>query len=210
MRSTPWRARTSRPCAAPPRSKSRPSRRSTSIGLKMGDHVQTGVAGTWSVDEYEKDLIKKHEKTRSDKEDDRTQHMCALRAQTGKVFLTYKASVKVDAIAARVARGEPLFDFTAADGVAHTVWRAGLRIGTRWSLRSLRFPSSTSPTATIAPLQPGAPAARSQPAIRRTPRAPTPAAPRTFSQSPSQTTRFRFCRTTDWSRTSAATPPRAC
>ena len=92
--------------------------------LKMGDHVQTGVAGTWSVDEYENDLIKKHEKTRRDKEDDRTHHMCALRAQTGKVFLTYKASVKVDAIATRVAAAEPLFDFVAADAVAHTVWRA--------------------------------------------------------------------------------------
>ncbi len=92
--------------------------------LKMGDHVQTGVAGTWSVDEYEHDRIKKHEKTRRDKEDDRTHHMCALRAQTGKVFLTYKASVKVDDLVARVAAGEPLFDFTAADGVAHTVWRA--------------------------------------------------------------------------------------
>lgn len=92
--------------------------------LKMGDHTQTGVAGTWSVDEYERDLIKKHEKTRRDKEDDRTHHMCALRAQTGKVFLTYKASVKVDDIAARLARTAPLFDFTAADGVAHTIWRA--------------------------------------------------------------------------------------
>lgn len=92
--------------------------------LKMGGHTQTGVAGTWSVDEYESGAIKKHEKTRRDKEDDRTHHMCALRAQTGKVFLTYKASVKVDAIVARVAEGAPLFDFGAADGVAHTVWRA--------------------------------------------------------------------------------------
>ncbi len=92
--------------------------------LKMGEHVQTGVAGTWSVDEYENDLIKKHEKTRRDKEDDRTHHICALRAQTGKVFLTYRASVKVDRIAERVTQAAPLFDFTAADGVAHTVWRA--------------------------------------------------------------------------------------
>lgn len=92
--------------------------------LRMGDHTQTGVAGTWSVDEYERDLIKKHEKTRRDKEDDRTHHMCSLRAQTGKVFLTYKASVSVDAVAARVAAAEPLFDFVAADGVAHTLWRA--------------------------------------------------------------------------------------
>ncbi len=92
--------------------------------LKMGGHVQMGVAGTWSVDEYENGLIKKHEKTRRDKEDDRTHHMCALRAQTGKVFLTYKASEKVDRIAEKVATEAPLFDFTAADGVVHTVWRA--------------------------------------------------------------------------------------
>ena len=92
--------------------------------LKMGDHVQTGVAGTWSVEEYATDRIKRHEKTRRDKEDDRTHHMCELRAQTGKVFLTYKASAKVDRIAEKVATGAPLFDFTSADGVAHTVWRA--------------------------------------------------------------------------------------
>jgi uncharacterized protein (DUF1015 family) len=92
--------------------------------LKMGNHIQTGIAGTWSVDEYENGLIKKHEKTRRDKEDDRTHHMCALRAQTGKVFLTYKASAKVDDIATRVAMDAPLFDFVSADGVAHTLWRA--------------------------------------------------------------------------------------
>jgi uncharacterized protein (DUF1015 family) len=92
--------------------------------LKMGNHVQTGVAGTFSVDEYENDRIKRHEKTRRDKEDDRTHHMCALRAQTGKVFLTYKASARVDRIAAKVVTEAPLFDFTAADGVEHTLWRA--------------------------------------------------------------------------------------
>ncbi|MEO8275884.1 MAG: DUF1015 family protein [Thermoanaerobaculia bacterium] len=92
--------------------------------LQMGDHVQTGVAGTWSVDEYEHDRIKKHEKTRRDKEDDRTHHMCALRAQTGKVFLTYRASPEVDRIAERIASAPPLFDFTTVDGVGHTLWRA--------------------------------------------------------------------------------------
>src|SRR5689334_17149488 len=56
--------------------------------LKMGSHVQTGVAGTFSVDEYEKDIIRKHERTRRDKEDDRTRHITELRAQTGPVFLT--------------------------------------------------------------------------------------------------------------------------
>ena len=59
----------------------------------MGDHVQSGVAACFSIDEYDRDLIKKHEKTRPDKEDDRTRHMLAIGAQTGPVFLTYRASI---------------------------------------------------------------------------------------------------------------------
>jgi uncharacterized protein (DUF1015 family) len=89
---------------------------------RMGTHEQTGLAGCFSVDEYERDLIKKHEKTRPDKEDDRTRHMIELRAQTGVVFLTYRASSTVDAVADRVCLGRPLYDFTASDGVRHTVW----------------------------------------------------------------------------------------
>jgi len=92
--------------------------------LRMGPHEQTGVAGCFSVDEYEADVIKKHERTRRDKEDDRTRHIVALRAQTGVVFLTYKAQASVDTIAQRATRGAPLFDFTAEDGVHHTIWRA--------------------------------------------------------------------------------------
>jgi uncharacterized protein (DUF1015 family) len=91
--------------------------------LRMGPHEQTGVAGCFSVDEYESDVIKKHERTRRDKEDDRTRHIAGLRAQTGVVFLTYKAAADVDALAAAVVAGTPLFDFTAADGVQHTIWR---------------------------------------------------------------------------------------
>jgi uncharacterized protein (DUF1015 family) len=56
--------------------------------LTMGQHEQTGVAGCFSLDEYDADIIKKHERTRADKEDDRTRHMLALGAQTGPVFLT--------------------------------------------------------------------------------------------------------------------------
>jgi len=92
--------------------------------LKMGKHVQTGVAGTFSIDEYERGVIKKHEHTRPDKEDDRTRHMIELRAQTGPVFLTYRASSTVDRIVNDVMRGSPLFDFAAPDGVQHTIWRA--------------------------------------------------------------------------------------
>jgi uncharacterized protein (DUF1015 family) len=90
--------------------------------LRMGRHEQTGVAGCFSVDEYEGDIIRKHERTRKDKEDDRTRHIIDLRAQTGPVFLTYPTSDAVDAVAARVAGRPPLFDFTAPDGVQHTVW----------------------------------------------------------------------------------------
>ncbi len=92
--------------------------------LRMGAHEQTGIAGCFSVDEYEADVIKKHERTRRDKEDDRTRHIVELRAQTGVVFLTYKAEAAVDGIAQRVTAGPPLFDFTAEDGVHHTIWRA--------------------------------------------------------------------------------------
>jgi len=91
--------------------------------LHMGDHVQAGVAACFSIDEYDNGLIKKHEKTRPEKEDDRTRHMLALGAQTGPVFLTYQASKKVDAVVERVVTGPPLFDFTAPDGVRHEVWQ---------------------------------------------------------------------------------------
>jgi uncharacterized protein (DUF1015 family) len=95
--------------------------------LRMGGHEQTGVAGCFSVDEYERDVIKKHERTRRDKEDDRTRHIIELRAQTGLVFLTYKASAGVTSVAAVLTAEAPLYDFTAADGVQHTIWKADPR-----------------------------------------------------------------------------------
>jgi uncharacterized protein (DUF1015 family) len=90
--------------------------------LIMGAHAQTGLVACYSVDEYDGDIIKKHERTRRDKEDDRTRHITTLRAQTGPVFLTYRASKAIDAVQARVTACPPLFDFTAPDGVRHTVW----------------------------------------------------------------------------------------
>jgi uncharacterized protein (DUF1015 family) len=93
--------------------------------LRLGNHTQTGVAACFSIDEYDRDVIRKHERTRRDKEDDRTRHMLALRAQTGPVFLTYRASAEVDGIAQRITSGTSLFDFEAPDGVRHTIWRAG-------------------------------------------------------------------------------------
>ena len=93
--------------------------------LRMGSHVQTGLAACFSLDEYDGNVIKKHERTRRDKEDDRTRHMLALGAQTGPVFLTYRAAADVDAVAARATAGPPIIDFTADDGVQHTIWRIG-------------------------------------------------------------------------------------
>jgi uncharacterized protein (DUF1015 family) len=91
--------------------------------LGDGDHVQTGLAGCYSLDEYDRGAIKKHERTRSDKEDDRTRHMVAIEAQTGVVFLTYRQTVAIDAVVDEVCETTPLFDFEAVDGVRHTIWR---------------------------------------------------------------------------------------
>ena len=90
----------------------------------MGDHSQVGVVGCAAVDEYDADLIKKHEKTRPDKEDDRTRHVVTLSAHAGPVFLSYRGTARIDAAVAAVMASEaPLYDFVAVDGVAHTVWR---------------------------------------------------------------------------------------
>jgi len=93
--------------------------------LRMGGHTQTGLAACFSIDEYDRDIIKKHERTRPDKEDDRTHHMMALHAQTGPVFLTYRAMADVDAMARRAMTAAPLFDFEAPDHVQHTIWQVG-------------------------------------------------------------------------------------
>lgn len=91
--------------------------------LRMGGHEQTGIAASFSLEEYDSDVVRKHERTRRDKEDDRTRHMVALRAQTGPVFLTYRDREAIDLLVQRETAREPLYDFTADDGVAHTLWR---------------------------------------------------------------------------------------
>jgi uncharacterized protein (DUF1015 family) len=93
--------------------------------LRMGEQQQTGIAACCSIDEYDSDIVRKHERTRKDKEDDRTRHMISLRAQTGPVFLTYRGRRQIDEIVARAQTEEPLYDFTAPDGVGHAIWRVG-------------------------------------------------------------------------------------
>lgn len=91
--------------------------------LVMNGRAQTGIAATFSVDDYDNDIIKKHEKTRKEKEDDRTNHIVTTEAQTGPVFLTYKGVQAIDQVVEKVTSEEkPLYDFTAADGIKHTVW----------------------------------------------------------------------------------------
>lgn len=93
--------------------------------LRMGDHSQTGIAACCSIDEYDSDVIRKHERTRKDKEDDRTRHMIALRAQTGPVFLTYRSRDDINRIVDRAIASQPIYNFKAPDGVDHTVWHLG-------------------------------------------------------------------------------------
>ncbi|HYN23759.1 MAG TPA: DUF1015 domain-containing protein, partial [Pyrinomonadaceae bacterium] len=91
--------------------------------LIMGEHEQIGVVACCSVDEYDTDVIRKHERTRRDKEDDRTRHMRVLRAQTGPVFLTYRARRDIDTMVMETTMANALYDFTADDGIQHTIWR---------------------------------------------------------------------------------------
>lgn len=88
----------------------------------MGDHSQIGLVGLASCEEYLDNIVKKHELTRPDKEDDRVRHIETLDAQTGPVFLTYKAVPEIDALVSRITAAGPEIDFTAPDGVRHSSW----------------------------------------------------------------------------------------
>ncbi|MCS1410900.1 MAG: hypothetical protein M2R45_04095 [Verrucomicrobia subdivision 3 bacterium] len=88
----------------------------------MGQHTQVGLVAVSSCEEYDCGVVKKHEFTRLDKENDRVKHMEALDAQTGPVFLTYRADAELDALFAKVACGDPKVDFTSDDEVRHTAW----------------------------------------------------------------------------------------
>ena len=89
---------------------------------QMGDHIQTGIVAAVSVDEYENNLIKKHEFTRKDKEDDRTRHVSDTDCNAGPVFLTYRAEETINALVKEYCSTTPEVDFTADDGIKHTLW----------------------------------------------------------------------------------------
>jgi len=88
----------------------------------MGNHQQIGLVACASVEEYEKDIIKKHELTRPDKEDDRVNLISHLNAQTGPVFLTYKANDQIDTIINTIIKTKPEYDFSDEKNVRHTFW----------------------------------------------------------------------------------------
>jgi uncharacterized protein (DUF1015 family) len=90
---------------------------------QMGTHRQRGLVALCNVEDYDAELIKKHEKTRKDKEDDRTKLIDTLSANTGPVFLTYRDEAGVTALVNAKVKETPLHDFTAPDGIRHTVWR---------------------------------------------------------------------------------------
>ncbi len=88
----------------------------------LNDHYQIGLVCCCHLDDYNNDIIKKHEKTRPDKEDDRTRHMLAINAQPGPVLMTYRDQPQIDKLVAQDVNNRPLFHFVAPDGVTHTVW----------------------------------------------------------------------------------------
>ncbi|WP_337873460.1 DUF1015 family protein [Ignavibacterium sp.] len=91
--------------------------------LIMNGRAQTGIAATFSVDDYDNNIILKHEKTRKVKEDDRTNHIITTNAQSGVVFLTYRDVDSINELVEKtINEVMPEYDFTAPDGIQHTVW----------------------------------------------------------------------------------------
>lgn len=92
--------------------------------LSVGEHTQTGIVAVCSIDEYDAGLIKKHEKTRPDKVKDRTDHMIALRAQTGLIFLTFRGTNATRGVIAKETAKAPFYEIAGdSGGVSQTVWR---------------------------------------------------------------------------------------
>lgn len=91
--------------------------------LTMDGRAQTGVVALASVDDYRNNVIKKHENTREEKEQDRIRHVDTLSAQTGPIFLAYRSNDTINTIVKKAQKEAPLYDFVAPDGVRHAVWR---------------------------------------------------------------------------------------
>jgi uncharacterized protein (DUF1015 family) len=91
--------------------------------LEMDGRSQVGITAVFSVDDYDNDVILKHEKTRKEKEDDRTNHIIKTEAQTGPVFLTYRGNENINKIVDKTLQEiSPVYNFTATDGIKHSIW----------------------------------------------------------------------------------------
>ena len=91
--------------------------------LTMDGRRQTGIVACASIDDYSNNVIKKHENTRAEKEIDRITHVDTCSAQTGPIFLAYRANEVINAEVNRTKENTPLYDFTSPDGIRHTVWK---------------------------------------------------------------------------------------
>lgn len=91
--------------------------------LTMDGRVQTGIVACASIDDYENQVIKKHENTRADKEADRIHHVDFCNAQTGPIFLAYRANARIREIVKKTKQTDSVYDFTSEDGIRHRVWR---------------------------------------------------------------------------------------
>ena len=90
--------------------------------LTMDGRVQTGLVACASIDDYESNVIKKHENTRADKELDRITHVDTCNAQTGPIFLAYRANAVINEVVAKTKKQDALYDFVAEDGIRHRVF----------------------------------------------------------------------------------------
>ncbi len=88
----------------------------------MDGRSQIGIVGCTAIDDYRNNIIRKHELTRADKEQDRINHVDYCDANTGPIFLTYRAKQSIDALVSGVMQGAPVYDFVSEDGIGHTVW----------------------------------------------------------------------------------------
>lgn len=90
--------------------------------LTMDGHSQTGVVGCASIDDYRNNVIKKHENTRADKEEDRIRHVDTCSMQTGPIFLAYRAKEDLKEKIRELKKQAPVYDFVSEDGIGHRVW----------------------------------------------------------------------------------------
>lgn len=91
--------------------------------LTMEGRTQTGIVACAAIDDYINNVIKKHENTRADKEVDRIRHVDTVGAQTGPIFLAYRANNKINEVIGKIKGSEAFFDFTADDGIKHAAWK---------------------------------------------------------------------------------------